>query len=317
MPAYICKACNFSSDLRSNFCRHLLTPKHKKRIVDSYTLRDEEEKKEYSALLIAHKCSQNAENDPKSAHKSLCSPKKRIKKKGGDSLYICEFCEKTFSRSSNLKRHHELYCKKINKKKEDDNIKNILEKTIIQQSRDIHKILEKVPSLEEISNIRSKSNQNITNNHIFHNTINNFSNTINNTININNFGNENLDMLTNKFMSAMIDKPYTAIPKMIKKIHFNDKYPENKNIRMVNKKDNKLQIIENGKWIYVDKDETLDMLLGDKNYQLDDYYEKNKSKFTEAQIHRFNNFQEKIGESDKQVNQNIVKDTDLVFWNNM
>ena len=59
---------------------------------------------------------------------------------------------------------------------------------------------------------------------------------------------------------------------MIKKIHFNDKYPENKNIRMLNKKDNKLQIIENGKWIYVDKDETLDMLLGDKNCKLDDYY---------------------------------------------
>ena len=106
-------------------------------------------------------------------------------------------------------------------------------------------------------------------------------------------------MLTNKFMRAMIDKPYTNIPKMIKKIHFNDKYPENKNIRMLNKKDNKLQIIENGKWIYVDKDETLDMLLGDKNCKLDDYYERNKSKFTETQVHRFNHFQEKIGESDK------------------
>ena len=217
MPAYICKACNFSSDLRTNFCRHLLTPKHKKRIVDSYTLRDEEEKKEYSSLLIAHKCSQNAENGQKSAQKSLCSPKKRIKKLGNKSLHVCEFCEKTFSRVSNLKRHLELYCKKKNEKNEDDDIKKLLEKTIIQQSKDINKILEKVPSLEEISNITRKSNQNITNNHIFHNTINNFSNTINNTININNFGNENLNMLTNKFMSAMIDKPYTAIPKMIKK----------------------------------------------------------------------------------------------------
>ena len=37
-------------------------------------------------------------------------------------------------------------------------------------------------------------------------------------------------------MKKMISFPYTAIPKMIKKIHFNDNYPENMNIRMLNKK---------------------------------------------------------------------------------
>ena len=35
---------------------------------------------------------------------------------------------------------------------------------------------------------------------------------------------------------------------MIKRTHFNDKHPENKNIRMLNKKDNKLQIRKNNKW---------------------------------------------------------------------
>ena len=59
------------------------------------------------------------------------------------------------------------------------------------------------------------------------------------------------------------------------------------------------------------------MLLGDKNYRLDDYYEKNKSKFTDAQSHRFIMFQDKIGESDKKVNQNMAKGTDLIFWNHM
>jgi hypothetical protein len=202
-----------------------------------------------------------------------------------------------------------------------------MEQTIIQQSQDIQELLKKVPNYDEIyasldckedsTNYQEKCH-NITHNYNSNNTINHTTiNNINNTININNFGNENLDMLTNKFMSAMIDKPYTAIPKMIKKIHFNDKYPENKNIRMLNKKDNKLQIIENGKWIYVDKDETIHMLLGDKNYRLDDFYEKNKSKFTDTQSHRFSSFQEKIGESDKKVNQNMAKGTDLIFWNNM
>ena len=31
---------------------------------------------------------------------------------------------------------------------------------------------------------------------------------------------------------------------------------------MLNKKDNKLQIIENGRWTYVDNHQTIDMLLG-------------------------------------------------------
>ena len=236
-------------------------------------------------------------------------------------------CKRSFSRLSSLSRHYKFYCKEKKEKEDDDELKKMMEQTIIQQSQDIQELLKKVPNYDECLNTKENTDgviihrencHNITHNYNSNNTINHTTiNNISNTININNFGNENLDMLTSKFMSAMIDKPYTAIPKMIKKIHFNDKYPENKNIRMLNKKDNKLQIIENGKWIYVDKDETIDMLLGDKNYRLDDYYEKNKSKFTDAQSHRFISFQDKIGESDKKVNQNMAKGTDLIFWNHM
>ena len=118
-------------------------------------------------------------------------------------------------------------------------------------------------------------------------------------------------------MNSLVDRPYTAIPKMIKKIHFNDKYPENRNIRILNKKDNKIQIIENGRWTYVDKGDTINLLVGDKNCQLDEYYEKNKNQFTHKQNHRFNEFQNKISDDDKKVNLDIVKDTDLVFWNHM
>ena len=62
-------------------------------------------------------------------------------------------------------------------------------------------------------------------------------------------------MLTKSFLTKMIKYPYTAIPKMIEEIYFNDKYPENRNIRMLNKKDNKLQIRNNGEWQYVNKKE--------------------------------------------------------------
>ena len=35
MPLYECKICNFSTIFRRNYTRHLLTPKHKKRLTDS------------------------------------------------------------------------------------------------------------------------------------------------------------------------------------------------------------------------------------------------------------------------------------------
>ena len=58
MPYYNCELCNFSTDLRSNFVRHLMTPKHKKRIVDSLGFRTEDQKKEYFTPLLAHKSTQ-------------------------------------------------------------------------------------------------------------------------------------------------------------------------------------------------------------------------------------------------------------------
>ena len=138
-----------------------------------------------------------------------------------------------------------------------------------------------------------------------------------NNIQLNNFGQENLDMLTDKYMRKMVIYPYTAIPKMIKKIHFNDNFPENKNIRMLNKKDNKLQIRNNNKWEYVNKKETLESLINDKNYQLDKYYEENKDSFEYKYQSRFDTFQEKIGDEDKHVNKEINTGSELVFWNSM
>jgi hypothetical protein len=59
--------------------------------------------------------------------------------------------------------------------------------------------------------------------------------------------------------------PFNGIPELIEKIYFNNEYPENKNIRLLNKKDNKLQIMKDKKWNYVNKNETFKNLIEDKN----------------------------------------------------
>ena len=221
----------------------------------------------------------------------------------------CEYCRQEFSRVDNYNRHLEKRCKvKLKKEEEELLIINDLKKEK-EFMREQHE-KEKEDYRKQIEKLLDKvGTTNITNT--------NCGNTQTNNVQLNNFGQENLTMLTDKYMTNMVDYPYSAIPKMIKKIHFNDKFPENRNIRMLNKKDNKLQIRNNGEWEYVNKKETLQLLIEDKNYQLDKYYEDNKEKFDSRKQQKFENFQEKISIEDKKVNHEIKMDTELVFWNSM
>ena len=85
---------------------------------------------------------------------------------------------------------------------------------------------------EEIKKL--KLNQNSQNNQI-NQTNNNITNNItnNNTININNYGDENLKHLRSKDFANLLSGIYSAVPKLIEKIHFDPEHPENQNIKNI------------------------------------------------------------------------------------
>ena len=170
--------------------------------------------------------------------------------------------------------------------------------------------------LEKVGNTTINNNCSTTH-HTQHNTQHNTHIETNNTVQLNNYGNEDLTMLTENYMRKMVIYPYTAIPKMIKKIHFNEKYPANQNIRMLNKKDNKIQIRNNDKWEFVDKKETLEQLINEKNFQLETYYENNKDKFEDKYQDRYDGFQDKITAGDRNVIKTVNTGSELIFWNSM
>ena len=66
----------------------------------------------------------------------------------------------------------------------------------------------------EIEELKNKGNTNITNN-----------NTVNNTININNYGDENLNHLKSKDFANLLNGIYST--KINRKIHFDPEHPEN------------------------------------------------------------------------------------------
>ena len=125
-------------------------------------------------------------------------------------VYICEHCNKEFSRKDNLKRHLSTRCKsfcgssqKVDYKEMFYFVKDELEKEKQEFKKQISILLEKVSI-----------------------TTNNITNTQN--IQLNSYGSEDLSHITDSLKTELIKLPFGMIPKMIEAVHFNDKRPENK-----------------------------------------------------------------------------------------
>ena len=114
-------------------------------------------------------------------------------------------------------------------------------------------------------------------------TINNNTNT--NNIQLNNYGSEDLSHISDSLKTYLIKHPFGAIQQLIEKIHFNHDKPENTNIMITNKRDNKISVFENGKWVYRNKKKTILKLIDNKYYLLDDHY---------AMKHLMNNYRNSI-----------------------
>mgnify|MGYP001401116714 CR=1 FL=1 len=50
---------------------------------------------------------------------------------------------------------------------------------------------------------------------------------------LNNFGHEDISHISDKFMQKLLSIPYVGVQKLIEKVHFSKKKPENKNIKLI------------------------------------------------------------------------------------
>ena len=178
-----------------------------------------------------------------------------------NDTYICEFCNKNFTRKNNLNRHY-IGCKKNE----------------INLSKEISILKSKIKLLEDKNNLSI----NTTNN-----TINNY--TINNIL-IFNYGNEDRSLLSRDFMLQLLKIPYSAPTQMIEILHFNKEYPQNMNIRVSNKDDCKSQLIENGKWTTCPKKLIINRMIDDNLYYLDIFYEEEIEKGSIKRIPNYEKF---------------------------
>ena len=77
--------------------------------------------------------------------------------------------------------------------------------------------------------------------------------------------------ITKQFIvNLLANKPFKAIPEMIKHTHFNKDHPENQNIKLTNKKESYVKVLKDNKWEYQDRKNTITDLIDKQHLKITD-----------------------------------------------
>ena len=292
MTIYKCDICNITTKLKSNYTQHLNTIKHKNKLLEQVH-KNKNYGDEHKMSTDEHKMSTNE-------HKK-------------NTEHSCEFCYSYFTTKANKRRHELHYCdkapidyKELYKKSEKE--KNELKKNMEKEKEELKKNIAKERTemkqqmdklYDQISRLIDKAGDtNVTN------------------IILNNYGHEDLSHITDSFKTSLLKIPYAAIPKMIEAVHFSNKKPENKNIALTNMKDNKIRVYRDGKWVFQNKQDTINDLVFNNYDIIDSHYENNSEQISEIANNNYLNFQKKLDERDINTIKEQTSDCELLLLNN-
>ena len=284
MVVFSCDICNYTTKYKCNFKKHETTKKHRAKCESIKSSQEE-----YGGMNPnEHKMNPNEHKMNPNEHKV--------------SIIKCEFCDYIFSSKASMRRHLKKHCRKnpdvINKiiDAKDSKIKALEKNNMKLEEEKAHLYQQVSTLLEKVGNTTN----------------------IQNNIILNNYGNEDLSHITDKLKTELLQIPYFAIPKIIEAIHFNDKKPENKNIMMPNKKDNLVKVFQGDKWIYKNKNETINDLVDSKYSIIDGHYDivgesKNISPHVKTSFTKFKGFYEA---GDVEMVDALKRECELVLLNN-
>ena len=278
-----CPRCNYSSSLKSNIVRHLKT----KKCVNNGGKYISKKK---ALEIIRGPNNKKNENDETEIIQQ--------------DKYICEVCSRTYTKNSNLYRHIRTNSEcKEKYLQQDETIKNkqVIKKIINGNSNTINNTNNNTNSHNNTA-ISANSNNNSNNNNG------------NTTIIINNFGHENLDYVTSDMLKAYVKIPYAGVKQVLNKIHFDEKHPENHNIKITNKKYPYVSVYSNGAWEMKRKKPVIEEIIDKGNNIIERQFEISELEFTAAQRKRYKNYIHNY-ENTKRVQKDLYHDAYLLLLN--
>ena len=318
---YCCKTCGYKTMLKQNYYRHL------KRKIKCQPVADN------SVNVISNNSNdnnpQNFKNTPHFdqilGNTQNLNDLEEYFKSLKENRYRCKNCGKDCKQKYNLDRHVKSCNKKFGKEPTDESKINDLvkenQKIRLELEREKEKMNKEREAMKkeqhemrnDIKKLMSLVNkQNNTTN----NTTNNNTHTQNVNIVINNFGNENLDYITEDYLTKIIKHgPRGSIQKLLRQIYFNPNHPENQCVKIPNKKQPYAKVKSNDKWEFKDKGDVVDTMVNKGYGLIDDHYEGIENELEGRYKGKYREFKVDYDNNNTDLIKKIKKETELIIIN--
>ena len=244
---YKCECCNYVTNKKYNYDKHLLSNKHK---------------------LIEGK-SVGVKS------KSKVSPKVAINNPYlNEDNYSCKYCGQKYKHKQSVTKHIKYSCTK-NKTEDLTELVRLLNLQLEQQKNDFQTQLQ--TQSKQIEKLMGKLEINGS----FNNTVN-----ITNNINLLNYKDTDTSHLTDEDYKKCLRKASRCVLKLIEKVHFNPEKPENMNVYISNMKDKYMMMYQDNKWTLTNKDE-LNTVYNHKEDLIEEWFNINKDPEMEKFFNRY------------------------------
>ena len=331
-----CERCGYFTEYKSNLKNHFNRKNPCKPILSNISIAtlklkiNEKLIKNENVSILSAECQPNvsilsAERQPSVSilsaecqpNVSICQPsvsidsdfhtsEKKISRTNLKKNLQCEYCEKIFKHRQSKHRHMKT-CKLKHLHKSDymmqqhgGNVQLIehMSNQIIElknekqaMKKSMEKLLDKVGNVTHITNHQ----QNVY---------------------INNYGQENLEYITGNYLQKLLQLPYSALPKLIKDIYFHPEHPENRNVKITNKKLPYVSVYKGNKWVLHDKNQVIENMV-DKGFTIiDTEYGNIKDKMHYSKKKNYSDFQKRFESQDKKLHKELKKNTEMLVLNN-